>query len=94
MMFLTYIMIIMNGFAFILYGLDKRKAIRKQWRIPEKVLLGISLFSGVIGSITGMVIFHHKMRKWYFWLIHIIALVLWGFIVYQVWLKPFTFHLI
>ena len=53
--------------AFLLYGLDKAKARRKAWRIPEKVLLGIALFGGAPGALLGMVTFRHKTEHWYFW---------------------------
>ena len=54
--------------TFILYGLDKYKAKRGLYRIPEKVLLGFSFFGGAIGGILGMALFRHKTRRehWYF----------------------------
>lgn len=81
----------LNALAFTLYGIDKWRAVRHKWRISEKALLSISLFSGVFGSLLGMIVFHHKIRKWYFWVIHIFSLGVWVNIVYQVWWKSFTF---
>jgi uncharacterized membrane protein YsdA (DUF1294 family) len=54
--------ICLNLFVFFLYGLDKRKAIKNQWRIPEKQLL---LYGAVapLGAFLGMKIFHHKTQK-------------------------------
>lgn len=46
--------------------LDKRKAIRHQWRIPEATLFFIALLGGGLGSILGMQLFRHKTRHWYF----------------------------
>lgn len=46
--------------------LDKRKAIRHQWRIPEATLFFIALLGGGLGSIVGMPLFRHKTRHWYF----------------------------
>ena len=46
--------------------LDKRKAIRHQWRIPEATLFFIALLGGGMGSIVGMQLFRHKTRHWYF----------------------------
>ncbi|GFH96107.1 hypothetical protein IMSAGC003_02661 [Lachnospiraceae bacterium] len=46
--------------------LDKRKAIRHQWRIPEATLFFIALLGGGLGSIVGMQLFRHKTRHWYF----------------------------
>ena len=55
-----------NLLAFALYGVDKYKAKRKMWRIPEKVLLGIAVVGGSVGAIAGMKTFHHKTKHWYF----------------------------
>lgn len=46
--------------------LDKRKAKKNLWRIPESVLFIIALIGGSIGSIVGMRLFRHKTRHWYF----------------------------
>ncbi len=46
--------------------LDKRKAIRHQWRIPEATLFFIALLGGGLGSIVGMQLFRHKTRHWNF----------------------------
>lgn len=53
---------VINILVFLLYGLDKLKAIKDQWRIPKKNLVIAAIF-GVIGAILGMLIFHHKVRK-------------------------------
>ena len=55
-----------NITAFILYGADKKKAKRGQWRIPEKTLLGIAAIGGSDGAILGMFLFRHKTKHWYF----------------------------
>lgn len=46
--------------------LDKRKAARHKWRIPEKTLFLISIAGGSIGTWSGMYIFRHKTKHWYF----------------------------
>lgn len=51
--------------SFVLYGVDKDKARKGVWRIPEKALL-LSAVPGGIGARVGMSVFHHKTRKWYF----------------------------
>ena len=43
--------------------IDKRKAEKGKWRIPEKTLFIITALGGGIGTITGMYVFHHKTRK-------------------------------
>ena len=52
-----------NITAFILYGADKKKAKRGQWRIPEKTLLGVAVIGGSAGAILGMFLFRHKTKK-------------------------------
>ena len=61
----TYL-VIMNLVAFAMMGIDKRKAMKKLWRIPESTLFIIAIIGGSIGSIIGMRVFHHKTRHWYF----------------------------
>ena len=48
------------------FGMDKQKAIRKQWRIPEAQLLAVAAIGGSAGALLGMQFFHHKTRKWKF----------------------------
>lgn len=52
--------------GFILMGIDKAKAKKGAWRIPEKTLLGMALLGGGVGIWLGMEIFHHKTKHWYF----------------------------
>ncbi len=59
---------VVNVVAFFLYGLDKEKAKRHLWRIPEATLLGVALFGGSIGAFLGMQIFRHKTKKAKFYL--------------------------
>ena len=51
--------------AFVLFGADKQRAVKRRWRIPESTLLLLSLPGG-IGGLAGMLFFHHKTRKWKF----------------------------
>ncbi len=60
--------------TFILYGADKAKAKRNAWRIPEKVLLGFSFLGGAVGGILGMLLFRHKTKHWYFWVVNLLGL--------------------
>ena len=52
--------------GFALMGIDKSRAKRHAWRIPEKTLFLASLLGGSIGTLAGMYVFHHKTRHWYF----------------------------
>lgn len=45
---------------------DKKRAVKKAWRIPEKHLFGVSLLGGSLGTWAGMYLFHHKTKHWYF----------------------------
>ena len=59
---LTIYLIFMNLLAFLLMGLDKSKARRNQWRIPEKTLFLSAILGGSIGAILGMQGFRHKTK--------------------------------
>lgn len=65
--FLSYLIAI-NLVAFIVFGIDKYKAIKNKWRIPEKSLFGLALLGGSIGAMLGMKVFHHKVAKRTFYL--------------------------
>lgn len=77
----------MNLISFCLMGMDKWKAKRRAWRIPEKTLFGFALLGGSVGAILGMYWFHHKTRHWYFvWgmpailLIHVLLPAVWWYL--------------
>ena len=55
-----------NLVKFIVYGIDKRKAIKHKYRIPEKNLFGLAFLGGSVGALLGMYAFRHKTRVWYF----------------------------
>ncbi len=59
-----------DGIAFLLYGVDKFHAMRHRRRISEAVLLEIGFFGGAFGALLGMLLFRHKTRHWYFWLLN------------------------
>ncbi len=61
-MLIVYYLIIVNLTAFLMYGLDKWKAIHKRWRIPEAELLCIALVGGAFGAYGAMLAFRHKTR--------------------------------
>ncbi len=56
----------MNLIGLFLMGLDKSKAKRHAWRIPERTLFLASLLGGSIGTWAGMYLFRHKTKHWYF----------------------------
>ena len=58
--------IAVNFIGFVLMGIDKRKAIRNAFRIPEATLFSVALVGGSVGSILGMLLFRHKTKHWSF----------------------------
>ena len=55
-----------NVVTFTVYGIDKSKARRGAWRIPEKTLFLLPLLGGSVGALLGMKVFRHKTKHWYF----------------------------
>ena len=55
-----------NLAAFVLMGMDKRRARRGEWRISEKALFLPAVLGGALGGVLGMKVFRHKTRHWYF----------------------------
>ena len=56
---LTYLVVI-NIVTFFVYGIDKWKAKKSKWRVPEATLLGLAVIGGSIGAWLGMKTWHHK----------------------------------
>ncbi len=65
-LWLAAYMLAINVVGFFSMYLDKRKARKKLWRIPEATLFLIAIIGGSIGSLIGMHVFRHKTRHWYF----------------------------
>lgn len=59
---ITGYLIIMNIAGFAVMGIDKRKAVKRAFRIPEKTLLLTAFLGGGIGAMLGMFAFRHKTR--------------------------------
>lgn len=57
---LTIYLIAINIATFFVYGIDKWKARRSKWRIPESTLLTLAVLGGSIGAFIGMRTCHHK----------------------------------
>lgn len=56
-------LLVMNLAAFLAFAVDKRAAMRNEWRIPEARLLLLCAIGGWLGGFLGMKICHHKTRK-------------------------------
>ena len=63
MKWLMYYLIVVNLLTWIIYGIDKWKAKRRAWRIPERTLLLLVAAGGCTGALAGMLMFRHKTRK-------------------------------
>ena len=57
---------LMNLIGFLSMLIDKRRARKNDWRIRERTLFLLAILGGSIGSLSGMYIFRHKTRHWYF----------------------------
>lgn len=57
---------VLSVIAFCLMGIDKKCAERKEWRVKELTLFIFALIGGGIGAFSGMLIFRHKTKHWYF----------------------------
>lgn len=66
MIFIPIYLLSINLVALTAMGLDKKKAIDKKWRIPEKRLFLYVLLGGGVGGTFGMMLFRHKTKHWYF----------------------------
>ncbi len=74
----------MNLLGFLLMGIDKRRAKKHRWRIPERVLLLTGAFGGCLGGLLGMLTFHHKTKKAAFVICMPLFVVAHGIIAYLI----------
>ena len=61
--YLLLYLLAVNIIGFLAMGIDKFKAKKGYWRIPEGTLMTICLIGGGIGTIAGMYTFRHKTKK-------------------------------
>lgn len=78
-------LLIWNLLVFLLYGLDKGKARRNAYRLPEKDLLLMAYLGGGLGAWAGGTRFHHKTKKGRFRLAWAIGVLIDAVIVYWIW---------
>lgn len=55
-----YVLVVINLLTFLVYGIDKWRAIHGRWRISEATLLLLAILGGSIGALLGMQIWRHK----------------------------------
>ena len=82
---ITVALLIWNFLIFIIYGIDKSKAKRGSWRIPEKILLMLAFTCGGFGAWLAGFTFHHKTRKWYFKTVWFLGMVTTLIALYFIW---------
>ena len=58
--------VVVNFMGFFAMFLDKEKAKKRAYRIPESTLFTLAIIGGSIGCLFGMYLFRHKTRHWYF----------------------------
>ncbi|WP_138415398.1 DUF1294 domain-containing protein [Aquibacillus sediminis] len=56
-------LIIVNVLSYSVMGIDKQRARKGEWRIPENTIWMLSIIGGSIGSVLGMNVFRHKTKK-------------------------------
>ena len=54
------LIVLLNLITFIVYGIDKLKARKNKWRIPDSTLMLLAIIGGSIGALLGIKVWHHK----------------------------------
>jgi len=90
LIFVLYLVIV-NLLGFSMMGIDKKRARRRAFRIPEATLFIVAAIGGSIGSILGMYTFRHKTQHWYFvWGMPAILFLQIAAVLYLAFASPFT----
>jgi uncharacterized membrane protein YsdA (DUF1294 family) len=71
--------------TFVLYGVDKTRAKKGAWRVPEMTLHLMALAGGFLGGWAGRSLFHHKTKKGIFTFVLVISTLIHAGIVWWVW---------
>ena len=74
---LVIYLVLANVITFAAYGMDKYKAKKNKWRIPESSLILSAFLGGALGAFAGMKIFRHKTLHTQFRILIPLALILW-----------------
>ncbi|MBR1669557.1 MAG: DUF1294 domain-containing protein [Butyrivibrio sp.] len=89
--FIVIYFVAINILGFALMGSDKRRAMRRAFRIPEATLFAVSIIGGSIGTTLGMFVFRHKTKHWYFRFGLPLILILQILLLFFFKLGPFEF---
>ena len=86
------LVLVMSLWTFVVYGFDKRRAVRGGWRVSEQTLHLLALLGGWPGAYLGQRLFRHKISKvpflMVFWLVVAIHFALAGVVAYAVLADP------
>lgn len=86
-LYLLIYIAILSLTSFGLMAADKRRAKRRERRIPEATLHLVELLGGVFGALAGMYFLHHKNRKFSFFGITYMTFLIWIGLLYVIFFK-------
>lgn len=90
-LYIAIYLIIINLVGFAMMGIDKSRARKRAWRIPELHLFIVAIIGGSLGTTLGMYFFRHKTRHWYFVFGMPVIFVLQIIIVLAIYFSKFEF---
>lgn len=93
-LFVVVYLILMNLAGFMFMGIDKWKAKKNSFRIPEATFFVISIAFGSLGTILGMFGFRHKTRHWYFVYGLPFILIIQLILIYLIYRSPIQFAIL
>ena len=67
-------LLVLSLVSFVIYGVDKHRAKRRAYRIPEAALLSLGFFGGALGALAAMQMLRHKTKHWYFYAVNVLGL--------------------
>lgn len=86
--------ILINIAGLLAMGIDKYKAKKRAFRIPEATLFILAVFGGSLGTTLGMFLFRHKTRHWYFLYGMPLILVIQIILIAVLYYSPIEFSII
>ena len=78
------LLLVWNIVVFLIYGIDKQKAKKGKWRLPEGTLLLMAFLFGSLGAFCGMHVFHHKTQHKKFILVPIFLCLHLGLLIWWI----------
>lgn len=85
MKFIIYYYALINIFSFFIMGIDKFKAKKNRFRIPEKHLLFYGIAGGALGALLGMEYFRHKTKHGYFRVTYFVSSLIHFYIILRLY---------